>query len=252
MNWKKFPLPLTMLSFALSLELAIIPVLPARSQLPSATASVTFNPPGDGLPEETVGGASRSPNGKVCPEDAAALDRGVMPLIPATNHGQTITSHPTIYLYMPKTSASQVFLSLRDKEGNNIYQEFLPAIATGSIVGFKLPAEAPALETGKTYKWSMAIVCGGSLRADSPTVSGWIKRVEADATTIGQLDRDPSLEGAALYGAKGLWYETIGTLVELRRQQPEDVTITENWKNLLSSVGLGAIASQPVSQSANQ
>lgn len=247
MNWKKFPLPLTLLSFALSL--ALVPGLPARSQLPSSiTASVTFEPPGEGEPGETAGGASRAPDGKLCPQDAAAVDPGVMPLMPATNYGQTIASHPTLYLYLPKTSASQVYLSVRDKEENEIYQGFLPAIATGGIVGLQLPAEAAALETGKTYKWSVAIVCGRLLRADSPRVSAWIKRVEADATTTGQMEQEPSLEGAALYGAKGLWYETIGTLVELRRQQPEDATIAENWENLLSSVGLEAIATEPISQ----
>lgn len=247
MNWKKFPLPLTVLSFALSL--ALVPGLPARSQLPSnMTAIVTFDPPGEGLPDDAAGGASRAPDGKLCPQDAAAVNPGVMPLMPATNYGQTIASHPTFYLYLPKTSASQVFLSVRDKEENEIYQGFLPAIATGGIVGFQLPAEAPALETGKTYKWSMAIVCGRLLRADSPRISGWIQRVEADATTSGQLSQEPSLEGASLYGAKGLWYETIGTLAELRRQQPEDATIAENWENLLSSVGLEAIATEPVGQ----
>ena len=41
--------------------------------------------------------------------------------------------------------------------------------------------------------------------------------------------------------------ESGGLRTQLR-QQPEDATITENWKNLLFSVGLGAIATQPVSQ----
>ncbi|MBD0346251.1 MAG: DUF928 domain-containing protein, partial [Coleofasciculus sp. Co-bin14] len=43
-----------------------------------------------------------------------------------------------------------------------------------------------------------------------------------------------------------LWYETLETLIELRRDRPNDPTLTDAWKTLLSSVGLDVISDAPI------
>ncbi|HBB34734.1 MAG TPA: hypothetical protein DDZ80_09825 [Cyanobacteria bacterium UBA8803] len=38
--------------------------------------------------------------------------------------------------------------------------------------------------------------------------------------------------------AIALWYETVGTLIELLREYPNDENLADAWKTLLNSVGL--------------
>jgi hypothetical protein len=113
-------------------------------------------------------------------------------------------------------------------------------------MAIQLPADAPPLEMGKTYKWSFAIACDSSLRPDSPLVEGQIQRVEMNSALNNQLEKATALEKAALYGKAGIWYETLSILSDLRRNQPENADIAANWADLLKSVELDAIATQPL------
>ena len=49
---------------------------------------------------------------------------------------------------------------------------------------------------------------------------------------------------AQLYGSAGVWFDALTTLALLRDQEPENYTAV--WKEFLASVGLEAIASEPL------
>ena len=51
------------------------------------------------------------------------------------------------------------------------------------------------------------------------------------------------------YAANGIWYETLATLADLRRQSPDDAKLTAQWMQLLQSQKLDPIANQPLVQS---
>jgi hypothetical protein len=116
----------------------------------------------------------------------------------------------------------------------------------GGIVSLTLPSEAPALEMQKNYHWSFVLACENPPRADSPRVEGWITRTEGNTTAMGELPPEASLEVASQYGREGIWYDTLSTLAELRRSQPDRYTAA--WDNFLSENGLEAIANQPLIQ----
>jgi hypothetical protein len=59
------------------------------------------------------------------------------------------------------------------------------------------------------------------------------------------LQATPS-ERVAIYAQAGLWYETVDSLLQLRRQYPNDKDLAEAWKTLLTTVGLGDISSEPI------
>jgi hypothetical protein len=43
-----------------------------------------------------------------------------------------------------------------------------------------------------------------------------------------------------------VWYEMLGNLAEMRRQNPQNKKNNEDWVNLLHSIGLNEIATQPI------
>jgi hypothetical protein len=206
--------------------------------------SVTFSPPGAGKPDNSAGGASRSSN--QCAQDTANGGPLAMALTPVNYQALTVAERPTFFVYVPETSARKVFFSLEGENKDSHYQTTVAITGKAGIVSVSLPAEAKALETGKSYKWSFVIMCGNALRPDSPVVEGKIMRSALNPTLTSQLEKATPIERAALYGKGGIWYDTLATVAELRRSQPNDSTLEATWKQLLTSVGLDAIATQPL------
>jgi hypothetical protein len=268
MAWQNFRRPLTLLSVGLSIELLLASVLPIQvsAQLTDATSGnvlsshsigrVSFEPPNDGQPENTTGGASRS--GKVCPQDAKDLNPSLTLLKPANYQALTVAEHPTFFVYVPQTSAKKALFVLKDESEDYYYQKSLPIPSTAGVVNFTLPPDVPALKIGKNYQWSVVLICGEAIRPDSPAVVGQIRRIELNSILSSQLKNLSSLERAALYGKNGIWYDTLATLAQLRRDsstqsiatiaptQPDDSTLAASWEELLKSVGLEAIATKPL------
>lgn len=247
---KKSLLSWAVVSLVLSMQIALVPRAIAGTEEPSEreplgqlVASVTFEPPDSNeLLDDSEGGASRDSG--YCPQDGASYDRLVTPLMPANNVGLTVEERPTLFVYVPKTVATQAYLTVKDKNEDYYYQTTVVIPEKAGIVGIPLPDEAPALEIGRNYQWTFLVACENPPRPDSPRVSGWIQRVKPDSDLIGSLGREASLEGAKQYGAKGLWYDTLATLMELQRSHPEEYV--EVWQEFLTSVGLEMIASEPI------
>jgi len=259
MAWKKSCLPFTILSVGLYLEIVLISSSPARGQElvkenPSAHNSITgsafnlansvFEPPGDGEPENTEGGATR--NGGKCPQDATVQSPYVTPLMPANQQGLTAMERPQFLIYVPQTVAKKAFFSIKEKSGDYYYQTTVPISNTPGVISLKLPTDAPVLEIGQDYHWSFVLICDQSLRPDDPWVQGKIKRVEPNPTLSRQLENLSKLELAAFYQANGMWYDALAIISELKRSQPNDVTLTATWEELLKSVGLGELSSKPL------
>jgi hypothetical protein len=242
--------------YAVTLSLQVVSYLglPVKAQAISedtnqtsrnhTSATVVFRPPGTGAPRDTVGGASR--DGGVCPQDSAAQHSDFVSLLPQTNFGLTVSERPTFSAYMPQTGAQAVFFSLKEEHSQDAYQATFPLPKSPGIVSFRLPDDAPALEVGRSYKWSMVIICRQSLRPDDPRIEGWVQRVEPDQALANQLETATPLQQAALYGTSGIWFDTVNTLIELRYLQPHDSTLVETWEELLNSVELDAIAAAPL------
>jgi Domain of Unknown Function (DUF928) len=195
---------------------------------------VTFDPPGEPAPQQTVGSSSRSE------------DSWVTALIPETNHGRTVAERPTFFIYLPEIPVSQGFFSIQDEQRNNLYQTYIDIPTNKGIISFTLPEDAPPLEVGKNYEWHFVTIEGDKMRPDSPEISGWIKRVELSSEVAAIARSGVSMELATAYGQQGIWYDTLSTLVALKRLQPDNDDLNDEWSELLEQVGLGAIAPNTV------
>jgi Domain of Unknown Function (DUF928) len=213
--------------------------------MPSTAARVVFKPPGDRAPRTSAGGASRDTSACGIIR-SKPVEENVTPLLPESNIGLTLAEHPTIFIYVPETRAKVAFISVQDTSDNNIYQDYLDLPEKSGIVQIKLPTVSPGLKIDQKYRWSLAMICTQALEPDSPFVSGWIHRVSVGNTLNNSQNSTVGLDSVIELAASGLWYDTLSTLAELRRSQPNNQILATSWQDLLNSVGLSAIANKPV------
>lgn len=237
---------ITSLSLALSLGVIILSALPIQAQvraekttpvrrqseLPSRL-EINFETkePGEGQPEQTVGAGSR--NAQTCNpgENSPALTL----LVPANQLGLTVAQRPRFLVYFPKTIAKQAELSIRDEQGNGIYQTTFNLSATPGIMSIQLPSTAPALEIGQKYQWSIAMICYPDDRLRDQVLDAWIQRVDLPTSLNQQLQKATLPEKASLYAQNGIWYDTISTLAEFVSLSPNSTWARNAWQQLLTS-----------------
>lgn len=208
------------------------------------------------------GAASRGP----CPRVSKPLT-ALVPIIQANSAGKsqhsalantpagsvlglTVTDHPTFWFYMPYplTSSRPVEFVLLNDKSEEVYKTFLSGSGTTpGVVGFKLPANVPPLEVNKRYNWVLSVYCNSSQSPeDMMFVSGWVERVAPNPILKPQLEQATPQELVALYTNAGIWHEAVTALAELRRQNPNNPALRQEWDKLMQSVDLRAIASEPI------
>jgi Domain of Unknown Function (DUF928) len=232
-----------------------------------------FKPPtGQGAPQQATGGASRGrlfkpAKGKGAPMRAAGGASRVgrydlnaagnnisastgpaalIAMLPSTYSGTTVSAHPTLMAYLPASPAHTAMLSLKDEAGNMVYQQNFPVSGEAGLVAIALPSSAPALEVNKNYQWYVALPVDGDLNPSTPYVDGWIQRVEPTAAVAAALQQPDLLKQAEVLGANGIWYDCVAKLAAARASQPDSKALTEQWTELLESVGLQDVSEVPM------
>ncbi|WP_413163693.1 DUF928 domain-containing protein [Capilliphycus salinus ALCB114379] len=237
----------------------MFPSLAVRAEKSSSQektrVSVAFQPPpGQGMPNRTAGGASRTGNscGRLSSDksDLTAL----VPALQKPNAigpsltGLTTEANPTFYFYLPATAATEGVFSLKDENEQDLYQTRLSVAGKTGIISVKLPSDTPALKIGQSYRWSFGLICPSQSSQQPPEVifvTGEIRRVEADAAVSEQLQQLTPVEQAAVYAENGIWFNSVEILANLRQTQPNDSMLASMWEELLKSVELQEIAKQP-------
>lgn len=211
---------------------------------------VLFKPSTTGKPPTTRGAGSR--NDRLCSQDAPTnLDNSsaktlpLTALVPSEQFGLTWAEHPTFWVYLPKTSARQMVLSVKAAGNQPHFQSFLPITKEAGIVGIPLPTNSPPLEVGKSYQWAVVLLCGDRPSPNDPFVTAWVERV---APSPGISNSQDALATAASYGEQGIWYDALTTLASAQQSQINKPELTKIWIDFLAqpSVGLGAIAKEPL------
>ncbi|MBD2182374.1 DUF928 domain-containing protein [Aerosakkonema funiforme] len=229
---------------------------PTRTMGGGSRGEVGFSSPDDNGPTRTMGGGSRGEIGFSSPDDNAPTRTmaggsrseqllNPTPLIPSSNIGRTGAERPTFFVYIPQTSYKQIFFSLYSEDRQYHFQTTFDLNKTGGVIAIKLPENAPALEIGKTYQWSVSFIRSQeTLLPDSYAVRGWVKRVPAPEANESLTE----IQLAALYGKSGIWYDTLTILSSARLARPEDATVRQEWVELLEQVGLKDLSQQPLTE----
>lgn len=220
------------------------------TSIPANALAQTYIPPDRGLPGRREGGGTRG--GCVLSQPPLTA------LMPQTNFGVTTQAHPSLFWYVPQTTATAAELELRNEQEATVYTTQIPLTGKPGIIQVKLPenSSAAALEVGKTYHWYFSLICNPQDRSGDVITEGWIERSAPDAALIRQLaavEADSPAkrlhQQATLYAASGIWYDALSTLAELQSVQPHDPTTLQSWKRLLTSVELGKFSDQPLAAS---
>ncbi len=247
------------LAVALTLRLAVnvsaqvsAPMTPSSlsSQLPNQWNFTPPSGPGTPVPVNRESGASRG-------EQCIPASEKLIALVPELGYGDTTAEYPTLFWYMPKSSASAMDFVLQNANQEVLYsmQYTLEKSADGTVVGspgikslaLSSYANFPPLEIGQVYSWGLALICDDSDRSSDVVVKSGIRRVAPpDPTFAARVQQAAPLERVGLYAKARLWYDTLATLVELKRTSPNSNDLAAALSKLLTSVGLEKISQAQV------
>jgi hypothetical protein len=226
---------------------AVVSVVPFAQATPAKPTiaqpqkiSLNFKAPRRGAPTITAGGATRGS----CQTGTKMLT----PLVPKDQVGLTFSARPSFFLYIPSSETKTIDFLLLTGDGTEvIYQKVFTLAGSSGVVRFDLPTDAPALQTGKQYYWYFTLNCDPAKGpSGNPGVEGMIERVTPDAAIAKQLATAKPGDRPSIYAESGIWYETLTSLADLRQKTPADSKLMDDWKTLLQSVGLEAVATEPL------
>lgn len=230
-------------TIATALCVELLTISPAASQrlVQSIQVSVTFPPTKDrGAPARTIGGGQRGP--KVCFAENPPLTT----LAPSNNVVTTIAANPTLFWYIPQTVAKSAQFVLFDQDFQEIYRTQIAVKGTPGIIKLSLPANV-SLKTGEAYSWRFALICNPVNFGGERFVAGVIERTELNEKESTQLAQATEpLQQAEIYAKAQIWQETLSILAQLRSEHPHEEKVNQAWQELLKSVELDAIATEPL------
>ena len=241
MNWQKHFISMGILAVTISQVTAVISGFPSRllAQSSERIISLEFPPTNQrGAPETTAGGGTRSNS---CVK--SGLEDEEIPLTPLmptrTNVGQTATTNPVLYWYVPQNNAESGEFLVKDDLGNEVYSAIFKLPATDGIIKLEIPNNAD-LKTDRDYLWTLSLVCDSQNRFRDYSVKGIIQPTEIDLSLKLQLAEKAPLEQAELYAQQRIWHDTLDLVAQLSTENPEE------WEELLESINLERIAKKPI------
>lgn len=212
----------------------VIALVPPAKQRGSEDNSPEDNNPEDNNPED-------SPTGNQPAETSPSLlsESGRV-------GGLTIAAQPTFWFYVPYTlppdlstpEASSKLVAqfvLLDESDHPVWNELMAVELSNHPQLVEYPL-SHALETDKPYKWYFSVICDSEKLSRNPVVRGWVQRVEPMHRLQAALRNAPPFKQYLVYLENGIWFDTVSSLVKIRRQFPS--TNREDWLSLLDSFGI--------------
>lgn len=202
-----------------------------------------FDPPSRGAPGRREPGGTRGPQN----------DLNLTALMPQKNASLTVSEYPSFFFYVPQISAQTsvefvMYQYVDENTEKEVYKTTFKTTGQPGVLSLSLPENAnlPPLEIGANYRWYFSLIVNPQDRAADRVVEGWIKRVPTSTNLANQLKQGSGIAIAEAYKKESLWQDTLASLAELRRANPDDSTIAKAWTDLLGSVGLEKIAQAPL------
>ncbi len=251
--WQKIQLTIALGMVVLS-SIIYSPALQAIP-VPTSVTSIKFTPP----PPPPDRGAVGS-RGGAASRGCDANNQTVIALVPAYEEiaitkvwGLTHTEHPNLLFFVPyDTSLITNMEFVLQKQINNtnktIYRTSLTSPTSPGIISVSLPEPITPLKPETMYRWflKVKVKCNSQQSNRLDYVEGWIQKVNKNPALTELLKQAKPQQKVAIYAEKGIWYDAIATLAQLRLANPNDTTLLANWTSLLNSVGLGSLAKQPL------
>lgn len=230
------------LEFAFAIAVILIGITPYSTWVQaSGSVPVAQNPEkpsGKGPPKgRRVPGGDLDPTNPNCKKTSQPLTV----LVPANSQGTTTSEGLTLWFYVPyapEDIASAEFLLVNRDETEYVYETRFTLPKTPGIVSISLPLSAKSsLEAGKDYHWYLRFKCKGSTsNASDLEMDGWVQRTVPTPSTTNRIDT----------ATPEIWYDAVNNLANRLLATPQDPKLKQEWRDLLKSVGLSHLASEPL------
>jgi hypothetical protein len=215
----------------------------------------------DLVPDRRKGGASRRPQASENTENETAQapqrrkpaasrpinnqckfnPQELIALIPENSVGATATSSPTLYFSVPAiTATTKIELVLRGPNDELVEKQTFSGQEQAGIMSLELPNVAPisTSNSDKKYHWYLSVICNEADRAYDVVVEGLLQPVTLESHVVEQLEGATIQERVKVYQSHQVWHETLSTIAQLKRSQPQNANISQQLENLLESVDL--------------
>ncbi len=175
----------------------------------------------------TAAGGNRSSHGGKCnPNDKKPF---LVLIPPEENAVATLATHPTFWLYIPRSGSINFVLKDRIESEKIIYETKFNVESEPGFISWQLPSSAPPLED--YYGWEFTFDCGDDLLV---FVGGSIFKEEATDNLMSELkSAETVIDKIDVYQDNLLWLESVNELINLRQSNPDDPEINDRFKILL-------------------
>ncbi len=170
---------------------------------------IAYTPPNRGRPQQTQGTGSRG-----CEAIAGDKDTSIdVTLVAPVDHtAYTVSGQPTFYWLAEHTINRTVeFTLVEDGNPNPIYVQQFDRLEAG-MNHVALDSEQ-SLEVGKTYRWTVSVICNAQRRSADVFAQGWVERVEVSQELQARLDAATTPEEVAqAYAESSIWFDALASL----------------------------------------
>ena len=170
---------------------------------------IAYTPPNRGRPQQTQGTGSRG-----CEAIAGDKDTSIdVTLVAPVDHtAYTVSGQPTFYWLAEHTINRTVeFTLVEDGNPNPIYVQQFDRLEAG-MNHVALDSEQ-SLEVGKTYRWTVSVICNAQRRSADVFAHGWVERFEVSQELQARLDAANSPEDRAqAYAESSIWFDALASL----------------------------------------
>lgn len=195
------------------------------------------------------GNRSSQPHYPICGKGTTALLPNLKELVDYTKMPVELTSssRPTFVILVSPSSHKQAIFVLRTEDSELILREEIKLNQDTEIIAYSLPDNFPGLEVGKKYLWRFSQVCHPNDYSSNTSIFGWVKRVNLSTQVAEQLSKAKTArEKARIYANHGYWFDTLKTILDLRINEPENLSVVDDWMSLMQSVNLPLLINQPI------
>lgn len=214
-----------------------------------------FIPPVRRNPRSSQGAGSRG-----C--DRSLSGDVVTLLIPSKDYvGQTTSGHPTFFWHLSQSSSVPLKFTLVEQGvAEPLFEKQIDSPKAG-IVQLELPKDRPELAIGRTYGWSVTLVCNARRPSANPYFYSWIERVpttpaleqqlaeiavtsNSQTPTASSETNSSDRQRASIYAEAGLWYDALASLSHAQAANSQEPSSQNDFLSLLDQVGLTAVVEQ--------
>jgi hypothetical protein len=225
-----------------------VPLADQTLIISQATGSrIRFVPPVTKNPRQSRGSGSRGCDQSL-PGDLVTL------LIPSREQiGQTLSGHPTFFWHLSQPVSVPIQFTLVEPGVTEpLFVKQIDSPKAG-MMQQELPKDRPELVPGRTYGWSVTLVCNARRPSANPYFYSWIERVPttpaleqqlAEVTSQSSGNASSDRERALLYAEAGLWYDALATISKAQVTNPNNPFVQTDFLSLLDQVGLSEVVRQ--------